>query len=176
MSFLTENIIRRMALAPRAIAIRTPRTFSTSFAAQRTATETVKDAAKKVDRVVSDKIVDGIDAGGMFIYPFFHLIHATSTSSISSRQLTFFSLTAAVGSKIKQSAEDLTSGDTAAKAQELKGEALGKAQELKGEAFGKAQELKGDAKSTAEQAKGKANAINEQAKGKAAAANEQTKI
>ncbi|KAJ3523786.1 hypothetical protein NM208_g12318 [Fusarium decemcellulare] len=64
MSFLTENIIRRVALAPRVIAIQTPRTFTTSFALQKTATETVKDAAKKVDRAVSDKIVDGIEVGG----------------------------------------------------------------------------------------------------------------
>ena len=63
MSFLTENVIRRVALAPRVIAFQAPRTFTTSFALQRTATDAVKDTAHKVDRVVSDKIVDGIEAG-----------------------------------------------------------------------------------------------------------------
>jgi hypothetical protein len=64
MSFITQNVIRRVALAPRVIAFQAPRSFTTSFAAQRTATDAVKETAKKVDRVVSDKIVDGIETGG----------------------------------------------------------------------------------------------------------------
>ncbi|SPJ71594.1 related to LEA domain protein [Fusarium torulosum] len=152
MSFLTQNVIRRVALAPRVIAFQAPRSFTTSFAAQRTATDAVKETAKKVDRVVSDKIVDGIETGET------------------------------VAAKAKDAAKNVTGGDIAAKAQELKGEAASKAQELKGEAAGKAQELKGEAKGTAEQAKGKAQELKgeakgsaEQAKGKAKGAAEQAK-
>ncbi|KAI1057165.1 hypothetical protein LB507_001782 [Fusarium sp. FIESC RH6] len=126
MSFLTENVIRRVALAPRVIAFQAPRTFTTSFALQKTATDAAKDTAHKVDRVVSDKIVDGIEAGQD------------------------------VAAKAKAAARDVTdSNDAAAKAQELKGEAAGKAQELKGEAKGAAEQAKGKAKGMAEEAKHK---------------------
>lgn len=69
MSFLIEATGRRLATIPRVIpraAVAAPRTFTTSFAAQKSATETVKDGLKTVDRKVSDKLVDGINAGGMF--------------------------------------------------------------------------------------------------------------
>jgi hypothetical protein len=68
MSFLIEATTRRLATAlPRAsIATQAPRAFSTSFAHQKTATETVKDGLKTVDRAVSDKLVDGLDAAGTF--------------------------------------------------------------------------------------------------------------
>ncbi|KAJ3537379.1 hypothetical protein NM208_g6342 [Fusarium decemcellulare] len=125
MSFLTENIIRRVALAPRVIAIQTPRTFTTSFALQKTATETVKDAAKKVDRAVSDKIVDGIEVGET------------------------------VAGKVKEGAEEVTGGSATGKAAELRGEAKGKASELKGEAKGAAEQAKGKVKGAAEEVKNK---------------------
>ena len=68
MSFLIETVSRRMAVAPiyRVAVASAPRTFTTSIAARKSATETVKDGLKTVDRAVSDKIVDGIDAGGTF--------------------------------------------------------------------------------------------------------------
>ncbi|KAF4980907.1 hypothetical protein FZEAL_3192 [Fusarium zealandicum] len=125
MSFLTQNVLRRVALAPRVISIQAPRAFTTSFVVQRTATEAVKDTAKKVDRVVSDKIVDGIEVGEN------------------------------VTGKVKETAQDVTGGNATAKAQELKGEAKGKAQELKGEAKGVAQEARGKAKGAAEEVKSK---------------------
>jgi hypothetical protein len=40
-----------------------PRSFSTSLAARKTATEAVKDTVKTVDRKVSEKIVGGIEIG-----------------------------------------------------------------------------------------------------------------
>ncbi|KAM5351797.1 hypothetical protein ACJ41O_004520 [Fusarium nematophilum] len=125
MSFLTENIVRRVALAPRVFAIQAPRTFSTSFAAHRTATEAVKDTAKKVDRAVSDKIVDGIEVGET------------------------------VTGKIKEGAEQVTGSHAASKAAELKGEAKGKASELQGEAKGAAKEAKGKVKGATEELKNK---------------------
>lgn len=68
MSFLIEATTRRVATAlPRAsIAAHAPRAFSTSIVYQKSATETVKDGLKSVDRAVSDKLVDGLDVAGTF--------------------------------------------------------------------------------------------------------------
>lgn len=66
MSFLTEISIRRVATLSRTrfAATTVPRaTFTTSLAQRKNPVEVGKDALKSVDRVVSDKIVDGIDAG-----------------------------------------------------------------------------------------------------------------
>ncbi|CAM1504071.1 Fc.00g016620.m01.CDS01 [Cosmosporella sp. VM-42] len=129
MSFLTENIFRQMArmprVMPRVIAIQAPRRFTTYTALNKTATETVKDAAKTVDRKVSDKLVDGINAA------------------------------AAVGSKVKEGAHEVASGGTSGKAAELRGEAKGKASELKGEAKGAAEQAKGKVKGAADEVKAK---------------------
>jgi len=43
-----------------------PRTFITTSYLQKSPTETVKDAAKTVDRKVADTLVDGIEIGRMF--------------------------------------------------------------------------------------------------------------
>ena len=69
MSFLTRTaprIATYTSLAPRA--------FSTTFIAFKSATEIVKDAAKTVDRTVSDKLVDGIEAGRKCSMPPLHLL------------------------------------------------------------------------------------------------------
>ncbi|PNH75887.1 hypothetical protein VD0001_g1668, partial [Verticillium dahliae] len=65
MSFLIETITRRTAALPitRATTLAAPRAFTTTPFASKSATETVKDSLKTVDRAVSDKIVDGINAG-----------------------------------------------------------------------------------------------------------------
>lgn len=78
MSAFTQNAIRRVATVqvPRAFAASAPRAaFTTSVQLQKTVADTVKetlkpvtepakDALKTVDRVVSDKLVDGIDIAG----------------------------------------------------------------------------------------------------------------
>lgn len=71
MSFLTEMSFRRMATVSRTAARSSnftsvvPRAaFSTTVQLQKTPVDAAKDGLKKVDRVVSDKIVDGIDLGG----------------------------------------------------------------------------------------------------------------
>lgn len=69
MSYIAEITARRMALTARASLAQAPRQFSTTIAAQKTATETVKDTLKTVDRKVSDKLVDGINTGGMSFAP-----------------------------------------------------------------------------------------------------------
>lgn len=66
MSAFTKNLVGRMAMVPRVMAVQAPRTFVTYPALHKTATQTVADAAKTVDRAVSDKIVDGLNAAGTF--------------------------------------------------------------------------------------------------------------
>lgn len=49
----------------RAVSVRAaPRAFSTGFVARKSATETVKETLKTVDKAISGKIVDGIEVGG----------------------------------------------------------------------------------------------------------------
>ena len=63
MSFLTETIARRVLPTLRTTAI--PRaTFTSSALRRKTVTETAKDTLKTVDRKVSDKLVDGLNASG----------------------------------------------------------------------------------------------------------------
>ncbi|KAG8162430.1 hypothetical protein KVR01_008195 [Diaporthe batatas] len=133
MSFLTEMTIRRMANISRTaarsshITSTAPRAaFSTTVQLRKNPVDATKDGLKKVDRVVSDKLVDGIDIG------------------------------VAAKDKVKDVTANVTGGDVKGKAAELKGEAAGKAQELKGEASqvagqakGKAAEMKGEAKKKA---------------------------
>ena len=48
----------------RSTIIRNARLFSTNARLQKSATETIKDAAKTIDRTVSDAAVKGIEKGG----------------------------------------------------------------------------------------------------------------
>jgi hypothetical protein len=71
MSFLTEMTVRRLANLSRTAARSStftstaPRAaFSTTVQLQKNPVDATKDGLKKVDRVVSDKIVDGINIGG----------------------------------------------------------------------------------------------------------------
>jgi hypothetical protein len=55
--------------------IRNVRLFSTNARLQKSATETIKDAAKVVDRTISDAAVSGIEKGGMYLPSFsFYLL------------------------------------------------------------------------------------------------------
>ncbi|KAL7797295.1 hypothetical protein V8C37DRAFT_306467 [Trichoderma ceciliae] len=129
MSFLTRTInASRTAgiLTPvsRIAAVQTSRTFATSLAAQRTATESVKDSLKHVDRAVSDKLVDGIN------------------------------IATAVSHKVKNAAGDLSSTGVTGQFEGMKANAKGKAEGMKASAAGKTEELKGKTKGATEQAKG----------------------
>lgn len=53
----------------RQAAIRNARLFSTNVRLQKSATDTIKEAAQKVDRTISDAAVKGIDKGGMYLPP-----------------------------------------------------------------------------------------------------------
>ncbi|KAL6870465.1 hypothetical protein J3F83DRAFT_682107 [Trichoderma novae-zelandiae] len=147
MSFLTRTITKSTSLAgpvARIAAVRSTRPFTTSLAAQRTASETVKDGLKSVDRAVSDKLVDGID------------------------------MAKAASHKVLETAEDLSSSGVAEQVEGVQAHAKGKAQQVKGAAKGKAeelkgtaQEMKGSAKGKAEELKGTAQEMTGTAKGKA---------
>ncbi|PSR85680.1 hypothetical protein BD289DRAFT_453184 [Coniella lustricola] len=126
MSFLTEVTARRMATLTRTAASSTfttvPRaSFTTSLYLRKTVTEAAKDTLKTVDRAVSDKLVDGIDAG------------VTAKEKVKGA-------TSEVTGKTSGEASEL-SGEAKGKAQELKGQAKGKASELKGKAKEKVNEL-----------------------------------
>jgi hypothetical protein len=69
MSAFTKNLVGRMAMVPRVMTTQVPRTFVTYPALHKTATQTVADTVKTVDRAVSDKIVDGLNAAGTFPPP-----------------------------------------------------------------------------------------------------------
>ncbi|RYP05107.1 hypothetical protein DL764_004023 [Monosporascus ibericus] len=126
MSYTSEIAARRMALLCRAPLVQTRRQFSTTIAAQKSTTETVKESLKQVDRKVSDKLVDGINVGSAA---------AQKVAGVAE----------AGGSKARASAEELR-GEAKGKASELQGELQGKASELKGEAKGAAKEAEGKVK------------------------------
>ncbi|KAH8595182.1 hypothetical protein B0O99DRAFT_594763 [Bisporella sp. PMI_857] len=107
MSFLTRTALR----APRSIAF-APRAFSTSFIAQKSATESVKDTAHSVDKAVANKIVDGIELG--------------EKAAAKVKEAANISSSEAKGKANK------VAGEAKGKAAELKGEAKGKYRETKG--------------------------------------------
>ncbi|EHK23487.1 uncharacterized protein TRIVIDRAFT_208821 [Trichoderma virens Gv29-8] len=132
MSFLTRtiNVSRTAAIVTpvsRIAAVRTSRSFTTSLAAQRTASEVVKDELKHIDRAVSDKLVDGIN------------------------------IATKAGHKVMETAEDLSRSGVSSQVEGMEAHAKGKAEGMKAAAKGKAEEIKGKAKGTAAKAKGKAD-------------------
>lgn len=119
MSFLTRTTLR---LAPRTTTF-APRAFSTSFAAQKTATESVKDTIHSVDKAVASKIVDGIEA--------------SETAAQKAKEAAGMS-----SGEAKGKASEVT-GQAKGKASEVAGQAKGKASEIGGEAKAKKEEIKG---------------------------------
>ncbi|OAA73568.1 hypothetical protein ISF_00469 [Cordyceps fumosorosea ARSEF 2679] len=109
-----------------------PRAFSTTAAYQKTATETVKDGIRTVDKAVSGKIVDGIDAAGkQEKFPKEETLQLIKNKTESA------------GQKVKQASESAMGDKSAAgKAEELKGQAKGAAEEAKGKAKGAAEDIK----------------------------------
>jgi len=86
--------------------------FSTAAVYQKSATETVKDSLKAVDRTVSDAAVKGIDA----------------SIEVKNKAAEIAGINA---SKAKSAAEE-TAGQAKGKAAEVRGEAAGKKEEFKG--------------------------------------------
>ncbi|EGR49173.1 uncharacterized protein TRIREDRAFT_121653 [Trichoderma reesei QM6a] len=148
MSFLTRSVLPKTTSLTTSIsriaATRSTRPFTTSHAVHKIVPETVKDGLHRVDRAVSDKLVDGINM-------------ATAASH-----------------KVMETAEDLSNSGVAEQVEGMQAHAKGKAKEMKGAAKGKAdemmgstQEMKGTAKGKAEELKGKAKGTAAEAKGKA---------
>lgn len=63
MSYLARTAVRSARLG-----YMSRRTFTQSSPIYKSATETVKEGLKTVDRAVSDKLVDSIEAGGRGIH------------------------------------------------------------------------------------------------------------
>ncbi|KAI1331543.1 hypothetical protein F5Y16DRAFT_360207 [Xylariaceae sp. FL0255] len=116
MSFLTESAVRRLAMTTRVATIQTPRPFSTSFAARKSVTEAAKDTIKTVDRKVSDKLVDGINAG------------AKAAETVTGK-------TTEASYKAAGTAEEIR-GKAKGETEELKGKAKGVAKEAEGKVKG----------------------------------------
>ncbi|KAF2815072.1 uncharacterized protein BDZ99DRAFT_459017 [Mytilinidion resinicola] len=102
---------------------RQARLFSTSPAARKSVTETLKEPLKKVDRIVSDAAVKGIETG--------EKVTEAAKSTIGSKS-----------SEASGEASKLGS-EASGKSSELTGEAKGKASELAGKAKGAKEEIKG---------------------------------
>jgi uncharacterized protein YjbJ (UPF0337 family) len=115
--------------------------FRTSPIVRKSPVETVKDAAKVVDRTVSDYAVKGIEKGGM----------CTTIFHIARHLLMWF--TEQVAEVVKEAVPQ-SAGEAKGQANQMAGEAKGKASELSGEAKGKAQEMKGQAQEMKGEAKG----------------------
>ncbi|KAJ4300668.1 hypothetical protein N0V90_002755 [Kalmusia sp. IMI 367209] len=96
---------------------RQARLFSTSPIARKSPVETVKDAAKAVDKTISGAAVKGIEKGEKAAEAIKHAVPESTGQA-------------------KGQAHEVA-GQAKGKASELSGEAKGKAQELKGEAKAK---------------------------------------
>jgi len=113
MSFLYKTTPAIRTTVRSSVARSSPRLFSTSILQQKSATDTVKDGLKSVDRAVSDVAVAGIDKG----------VELKDKAA------------EAVGVDSKESLKGTAS--------QVTGEAKGKAAEVSGKAKGKAEEIKG---------------------------------
>lgn len=102
---------------------RQARLFTTSTRLQKGPIELGKDALKKVDRVVSDAAVKGIETG---------------ETVVEKTKETVGSDTGEMKAKANEAM-----GEAKGKASELTGQAKGKANEVQGQAKGKAEEVKG---------------------------------
>ncbi|KEF62425.1 uncharacterized protein A1O9_00397 [Exophiala aquamarina CBS 119918] len=112
MSFLTRTAPLLRTTVRSSVAYSSPRLFSVAAVHQKSATETVKDGLKKVDRAVSDVAVAGIDKG------------------VEVKDAVAGAAGVETG-KAKGTAEEVA-GEAKGKAAELKGQAKGKAEEIKG--------------------------------------------
>ncbi|KAL2072129.1 hypothetical protein VTL71DRAFT_11472 [Oculimacula yallundae] len=178
MSFLTSRTILRASRTSFAVA---PRAFSTSFVARKSATESVKDTVKTVDRKVSDVLVDGIEAGRRRCKALSYLFAGSTGPPMARSTLphpnvacprkkntapaNLLPLTENATQKAKEVA-GMSTSEMKSKANEVAGEAKGKANEVAGQAQGKANELAGEAKGKANEVAGQAQGKKEEIKGK----------
>ncbi|OAP58778.1 hypothetical protein AYL99_06075 [Fonsecaea erecta] len=112
MSFLYQTTPVLRAAVRSSVARSSPRLFSTTVIRKKSATETVKDGLKTVDRAVSDVAVAGIDKGVELKDKAAEVI--------------------GVESKKAEGTASQVAGEAKGKAAEVTGQAKGKAEEMKG--------------------------------------------
>ncbi|KAF2459517.1 hypothetical protein BDY21DRAFT_370240 [Lineolata rhizophorae] len=95
----------------RAAAVRSVRAFSTARPLQKSAADSVKDTAKKVDRTISDAAVKGIEKGEQ------------ASQSVKS--------TVGLGAKEAKGEAKEAAGEAKGKTHEMAGKAKGAAEEMK---------------------------------------------
>ncbi|KAI4164969.1 MAG: hypothetical protein LQ342_001245 [Letrouitia transgressa] len=126
MSFLLRTSTRTLPIAR-------ARLLSTTPLVRKSAVDTAKDAAKNVDRKVSDAAVKGIEKGGKSKANLANIEQASAKAKES----------VGLGAKKAEGTASEVAGEAKGKASEVTGEAKGKAQEVTGKARGKAEEVKG---------------------------------
>ncbi|RDA92756.1 hypothetical protein CP533_1412 [Ophiocordyceps camponoti-saundersi (nom. inval.)] len=128
MSLATHRFVRFVASRPIARRVYPQRRgFVTTPALCKSATETVKDGLKSVDRRVSDNVlIPGLDAAAK-------VKEAAQSVTMGDAKQKANDMTAQARSKTEQA-----KGDAAAKAEELKGDARSKMEHVKGQAKGAA--------------------------------------
>ncbi|KAF2857789.1 hypothetical protein K470DRAFT_252544 [Piedraia hortae CBS 480.64] len=140
------------------------RSIHTTVIRQRSATDAAKDAAKRVDRTVSDAAIKGIDKTQELAQTAKEATGMTS-GELKGKANELADQAKGTAQKLsgqaKGAANEMSrdaksmSGDAQYNAKDVMGEAKGKAKEMSGEVKGKANELAGKAKGKVEEVKGK---------------------
>jgi uncharacterized protein YjbJ (UPF0337 family) len=128
-------------------AVRTPlciRAFTTTPIVARSPLETVKDAAKKVDRTVSNVAVKGIETGEKVVGSVKETLPDNSQEAKGEAKEAYGQAKGEINELAGQAKGK--ANELGGNANELAGEAKGKAHEVGGQATGKKEELKGEAK------------------------------
>ncbi|RDA85213.1 hypothetical protein CP532_3292 [Ophiocordyceps camponoti-leonardi (nom. inval.)] len=131
MSLATHRFVRLAARRPIALRVCPQRrSFVTTPAVFKSATETVKDGLKSVDRTVSDNVlVPGLDAAAK-------VKETVKSTTMGDAKQKVNEMTGQAKSKTEQA-----KGDAAAKAEELKGDAKAKTEHVKGQVKGAAADV-----------------------------------
>jgi hypothetical protein len=69
MSVLTRTVVPRFSVQASSLRVAGARTFSTTLVTRKIVPDAVKEPVKKIDRAVSDKLVDGIELGRKYSFP-----------------------------------------------------------------------------------------------------------
>jgi hypothetical protein len=69
MSFLTRTVVPRFSVQTSSLRVAGARAFSTTLVTRKIVPDAVKEPVKKIDRAVSDKLVDGIELGRKYSFP-----------------------------------------------------------------------------------------------------------
>ncbi|KAH8798116.1 hypothetical protein F5882DRAFT_395172 [Hyaloscypha sp. PMI_1271] len=112
MSFLTRTVLPLFSVQASSLRIAGARAFSTTLVTRKIVPDAVKEPVKKIDRAVSDKLVDGIELG--------------QNAAQKAKEVAGMSK-----GEVKGKAHEVA-GEAKGKANELAGEAKGKKEEIKG--------------------------------------------